>query len=351
LRQLKQDPHEALPCVAVTSRRMTVQHNARMRSLDTVDKDQEAWNAQRDLLSSDSRDSDFVVEIDNEQRAHLRFGDGLSGRCPEVDTRFVARYRIGNGSMGNVGADTITRCVRRDTGSLDTTLRPRNPLPAQGGTDPESLAQVKLLAPRVIAKPLQRAITADDYARLAERDDKIQRAAATLCWTGSWYEVQVTVDPLGAEEADPNWLNAVRGRLQRYRRMGHDLAVAAARYVALDIELTVCVLPHYLRGDVKAALLDVLGSRVRHDGTLGLFHADNLTFGGQVTVSRLVAAAQAVPGVESLRVTRLRRFGDTDRGELDAGILRLNPLEIARLDNDPSSPEHGRLTLVMRGGR
>jgi len=32
-------------------------------------------------------------------------------------------------------------------------------------------------------------------------------------------------------------------------------------------------------------------------------------------------------------------------------VLRLAPFEIARLDSDPSFPEHGRLTLDMRGGR
>ena len=31
---------------------------------------------------------------------------------------------------------------------------------------------------------------------------KVQRAAARLRWTGSWYEVLVAVDPLGREEAE-----------------------------------------------------------------------------------------------------------------------------------------------------
>ena len=32
-------------------------------------------------------------------------------------------------------------------------------------------------------------------------------------------------------------------------------------------------------------------------------------------------------------------------------LLPLSPFEIARLDNDPSFPENGKLTLDMRGGR
>jgi hypothetical protein len=84
---------------------------------------------------------------------------------------------------------------------------------------------------------------------------------------------------------------------------------------------------------------------------LGFFHPDNLTFGQGVLLSRLVAAAQAVPGVESVRVTRLERLGEGPNGEIETGLLPLGPLEIARLDNDPSMPVNGRLELAMRGGR
>ena len=64
-----------------------------------------------------------------------------------------------------------------------------------------------------------------------------------------------------------------------------------------------------------------------------------------------MAAAQAVPGVESVQVTKLQRqFAAADR-ELENGVLPFGPLEVARLDNDPSFPEHGKLTLDMQGGR
>ncbi|QMV21055.1 hypothetical protein GQS52_03875 [Streptomyces sp. SCUT-3] len=51
------------------------------------------------------------------------------------------------------------------------------------------------------------------------------------------------------------------------------------------------------------------------------------------------------------RVTRLRRLFRGDDGELDAGLLRTGPLEVAQCDNDPDRPENGRLKLVIGGGR
>ena len=169
-------------------------------------------------------------------------------------------------------------------------------------------------------------------------------------WNGSWYEVQVALDPRQTTEADEILLDEVEGRLQRYRRIGHNLTVRPANYIPLDIEMIVCVLPHHHCGQVKIELLDLFSNRVLPDGKLGFFHPDNLTFGGSIRLSNLVAAAQAVPGVENVVVNKLERLFEGPEDEIKNGILPIGSMEVARLDNDPSFPENGRLTLLMRGG-
>ena len=309
----------------------------------------QAWSARRDLLGSQSDDLQFVVEMDNEGRAHLRFGDGDLGLLPEAGTRFIASYRVGNGPAGNVGADTITILVLRKTLLSGVNLSPRNPLPAKGGTAPEPIAEAKLYAPGAFRKTLERAITANDYATLTTSQGNMARA--DLRWTGSWYEARVAIDPAGSEEANKKLLHAIKRGLYPYGRMGYDIAVQPATYVPLQIGMTICVLPHYLRGQVEAALLEVFSNRVLPDGRLGFFHPDNLTFGEGIYLSKLIAAAQSVTGVENVKVTMFQRFDELPNQELEKGILPLGPLEIAQLDNDPSFPEHGSLGLDMRGGR
>ena len=309
------------------------------------------WTVQRDLIESQSEDDHFVVETDNDGFAHLRFGDGELGCMPEAGTTFHAKYRTGNGLRGNVGAESISHIVFNKNKLSGVTLRPRNPFDVRGGTEPEPLAEVKLFAPHAFHSRLERAITADDYARLAERNPKVQRAAATLRWTGSWYEALVAIDPAGTEEADQALLNAVAADLEHYRRMGHDLKVIPAHYVSLDIAMTICVLPHYLRGHVKAALLDLFSNRILSDGRLGFFHPDKLSFGEGIALSKLVATAQAVTGVQSVIVTRLERFMEGPNYELENEFLSIGPMEIARLDNDRGFPEHGKIEFRMVGGR
>ena len=328
-----QDARSALPQIALT------------------DSLKNKWQPRRDLLESGARDQHFVTEIDNGRIAHLRFGDGELGRHPEAKSTFTARYRVGNGSIGNVGAEAISHLVFRANKISGANLRPRNPLPAQGGSDPETLAEVKLLAPHTFRKDLQRAITADDYARLAERNSSLQRAAARLRWTGSWYEAQVTVDPPGTEDDDENLRNKISGSLHRYRRMGHDLAVQRVQYVPLEIEIEVCVQPHYLRAHIEAELLDLFSTRVLNNKRRGFFHPDNLSFGDDIALSRLVALAQSVEGVQHIKTTKFQRLFELANEEIASGVLVLNPFEIAQCDNDPNFPEHGKLKLIMKGGR
>jgi predicted phage baseplate assembly protein len=333
---LIQDPREAVPAVMLTERDSGV-----------------TWIPKSDLLDSGGQDRHFVVEIDGEAHANLRFGDGDRGRAPRPSTTFDARYRVGNGTRGNVGAEAISHILFPVAVVSGRNVRVRNPLAARGGTEPETLAEVRLLAPGAFRRELQRAVIGDDYARLAERGNAaVQRAAAPrLRWTGSWYEAQVAIDPRGSQELDDALREEIDGSLHRYRRIGHDVRVVPARYVSLDVALEVCVRPHHLRAHVEAELLDLLSNRDLGAGRRGLFHPDNLTFGEGVRLSAIVAAAQGVTGVENVTVTRLQRLYEEPHDELEDGILRLGSVEVARLDNDPGAPDHGRIELRLGGGR
>ncbi len=311
------------------------------------------WQAQADLLGSHSDDRHFVVEINDNRQVQLRFGDNELGRAPKPGARFEARYRIGNGPAGNVGAEVIKRMVFRNNFPNGASIQLHNPFPAQGGTSPEALAEARLLAPHAFRDTLQRAITADDYAQIVMRDfaDKVQKASATLRWIGSWYEVLVAIDPYAAGEACPQLLCEIDRHLHRYRRIGHDVQVVLARYVALRLEMKVCVLPGYLQSHVKAALMDVFSNRLLANGQRGFFHPDNLSFGDGVYLSKLIATAQAVTGVKNVTVSVFNRLYEAPDNELANGLLPLAATEIARLDNNPNFPENGKLTLQMEGGR
>ena len=334
---LRSDPRRALPIIVLESRRT-----------DDDDDAPRAWSPRLDLLSSGPTATDFVVEVESDGSAALRFGDDRFGLRPDAGTAFAATYCVGNGSVGNVGAEAIERILSTDSALRDAIVR--NPLPAAGGTDPESMEQVRQYAPTAF-RTQERAVTADDYARIAERHPAVQRATATFRWTGSWYTVFVTVDRAGGLPVDANLKAALRQYLEPFRMAGHDVEIDGPVFVPLELELSVLVQPEYFASAVRQAILEVLSNRARPDGRRGLFHPDNLTFGRAVYLSPIVAAVQAVDGVASVRVDLFQRQGlPSTAGQL-AGKLTFERLEVARLDNDPDFPDRGQVRLNLRGGK
>jgi len=155
----------------------------------------------------------------------------------------------------------------------------------------------------------------------------------------------VTVDRLGGRQVDSGFETNLRQCLERYRMAGQDLEIDAPIDVPLEIEMQVCITPGYFFEDVQQALLKVFSNRTQTDGTIGVFHSENFTFGQPVLLSRIIAAAQAVTGVASVVVTKFQRQGINSTEALDSGSLAIGLHEIARLDNDPNFPERGVFTL------
>jgi len=371
---LRPDPREALPAVRLVEEdagrtEQPVRPPRRdvpsggppappvLRPVEEADRTgKPSWLPRRDLLASGPRDRHVTAETDDDGVLSLRFGDGRCGRAPTPGSKLSAVYRVGNGRAGNTGREAVNRVAARDATGSGIVTRVRNPLPATGGTDPEPVAEVRLAAPRAPFRTLLRAVTADDYATLAAQRPGVQRAAATLRWTGSWYEADVALDPDGATAPSARLLEDVRADLYRYRRIGHDVVTRPALLVPLDLALDVLVDPHHITAHIRGALLRRLLPGRRPGGRTGFFDPAALTFGTPVRASALVALCMDVPGVRHAEVTRLRRIHDFDEAVPgpdvpSSGELRMRPLEIPRLDGDVTRPENGRLTLHLRGGR
>lgn len=310
----------------------------------------EQWTPKPDLLESKPEDCDYVVEMETDGTAYLRFGNDRHGLRPDQGMNFFATYRRGNGKRGNIGVETIAHIINIIPEVREGVISVCNLLPAQGGIEPESIEDVRQKAPYAFRKQ-ERAVNQDDYAEVAERYPNVQQAAATFRWTGSWYTVFTTIDRMGGSAVDEDFKTKMREHLEKYRMAGHDIEIDAPHFISLEIEMKVCVKPDYFPSDIKDALLEVFNNRDLPDGRRGVFHPDNFTFGQTVYLSPLYKAAQEIDGIAWVQITRFQRLGIDSNEALDAGKLILGRLEIARLDNDQNYPENGILRLIMEGGK
>ena len=304
------------------------------------------WTAAPDLLASGPADTNFVVEVEYTGAALLRFGDDTNGKLPISGTQFTATYRIGNGAAGNVGANSLIHIAGDPQIKACT-----NPLPASGGIDPETMAQIRRRAPQAFATQ-ERAITMPDYVTVTEQNPQVEDAYATLRWTGSWYTVFITAEPQNGGTLSKSLRRALTQNVNRYRLAGQDIQLEGPDYVSLEIKLVVCVAPDYFQADVEKALTQVLGSGTLSSGKPAAFAPGNFKLGQTVYLSPIYAAARTVAGVQTVTAKVFQPQGaPRTKVYLENGEIPMGPFEVARMDNDPSLPANGQLTIVLQGGK
>jgi hypothetical protein len=227
----------------------------------------ETWTPVPDLLDSLPFDQHFVVETDNAGVSSLRFGDDQYGRRPFDAERVVARYRTGNGELGNIGRGTLVHLVA-PVAVIPAITRIWQPLPASGGEAAETNEHVRQIAPEAFRAVQFRAVTEGDWEEMALRHPDVAAAKASFRWTGSWHTVRR--DPSGRRgkrrlpgggPSCNRFAQVMKAHLTRFQarriRPEHpcgDLCSAGSRYPDLRGG-------RHFRGDVLAEVQRVLSNR------------------------------------------------------------------------------------------
>lgn len=320
-----------------------------LRSTDESDR----WLPVPDLLGQPPDALVFVPEVEADGTTRLRFGQpqgaspSLNGKTPRPGDGFTASYRVGHGRAGNIGAGALARVAA--SGAVAANVAGvTNPLPAAGGAERETVAEVRQRAP--VGFHLQRrAVTLADYEALLDAHPEVQRATARKRWLGGWPAIFLTVDRVAGLPVDQPFRQMLLDYLEPYRMMGHDLTVDAPILVPLTIAIRACAEADAFADKVAEALAARFSAGLAEDGRPGFFHPDNVTFGSRIYLSHIYRAGLDVPGVADLRVTAFGRAGQPDASA--EGVLDFGPREIPVLSNDPNRPGEGRLTIETRGGR
>jgi len=140
-----------------------------------VSTPQGAFTEVQSFLDSHPNDRHFVVLVDQNDRATLRFGNGVNGMPPSGTISVT--YKTGGGSTGNVDADRIVviEGAFRDAYGNAVQVSVTNPKPASGGDDRQTIASAKLLAPESLRAPT-RTVAREDFEINARRLSGVARA-------------------------------------------------------------------------------------------------------------------------------------------------------------------------------
>lgn len=252
-----------------------------------------SWVRRETLAYSRDNQTDFTVEVDEEDRAFVRFGDGAFGAIPPIGAEVFVDYRIGGGVQGNVPADSVQTVAESPALSL-AGATVTNPKAATGGAARESTANAVDQAPQIF-RSLKRAVTADDYKALALQMPGVGKVRAVAT---NWNLVTLSVAPSGGGQVSDVLEANLRAYFEDKRMISTQIDVVSAKEVPIVISATLGVVSFYSEASVE----DQVRSAVAQ-----LLAFDNVDFANTLYLSKFFEAIEAIDGVKFVDLTEFRR--------------------------------------------
>lgn len=239
------------------------------------------WTEVDNLLDASGTSPVYTLATGSTGVVFVRFGDNVSGRIPATGASITATYRVGGGERGSIGSDVLTDVPEVIPGIVQIT----NPLPAVGGTNAESLDDIRRNAPRSL-RTLRRAVSLEDYTTLAFQSDlRVQWARAEAATTSN---VLIYIAPVEGGLPDQTLKDSVKAYLDERKMVGTVVSIENPAYLDVNIEVEVIVLDQYSQTEVRGRVL----SRLRQ-----MLSYRNVGFGTRVPLSVVFATLHGTEGV------------------------------------------------------
>ena len=282
--------------------------------LTELGQTRDEWTLRESLAFSREGQKDFAIEIDEDDRATVIFGDGVLGAIPAPGSIIKVSYRVGGGSQGNVLPNTIQTIIDAPQ-LLLLGGEVTNPLPATGGAARESIAHAVSHAPQVF-RSLKRAVTAQDYEALAL---DLKSVGKVLAEGTSWNVVTLFVAPAGGGHVSDVLEADLLAYFEDKRPISTIIEIEDVDYVPIYVTAQVGVKSYYNRDDVKEQVQQAVSK---------LLAFENVNFQQTVYLSKFYEAIEAIDGVAFVNISEFRRDGQPAGFVQPLGKIELGAHEI-----------------------
>lgn len=266
------------------------------------------------LIDAGYNDPVYTVSTDANGISYLNFGDNISGRIPPVGAVYVS-YRVGGGTYGNVGPNTINYLISNVVAGLTV----NNQTAASVGANSESTDSIRFNAPFALSA-LNRAVSLSDYAALSIQVPSVAKAVAD----GSSYNNIILymapygdnalstpgVDVTGA--GDTVFTNAstqLIAFLTDKAPATTTVTILPPKYVPINISVDLHISDQYKQSTVTNAAYAALNS---------LLSFDNVIFAEQFVVQYVMSSLSGIPGLSWADITLLTRADASFTGNISA---------------------------------
>jgi len=205
---------------------------------------------------------------------------------------------------------------------------------ASGGTDPESIESIRTNAPLTLSAG-NRAVSLDDYAAIAVQISGVAKAIADAEVSNS---INLYVAPFGDRgltsgneltEVFTALSNKIIEFITPKMPPGVSVTIFPPTFVPLNIEVVVVALPQWKNSTVQINAVKALNE---------ILAFDNVSFKERISLSYVLSALSATPGVSYATPILLARADGAQSGTSDA-VFAVDEL-----------PEAGTITVTVSGG-
>ena len=232
-----------------------------------------------------SEDRAYTVRTGREAKSVVQF----AGRLPSGTLNVTAKYRTGGGTAGNLASGRLTTMMTPILGVRSAT----NAVPADGGSDAESVEDMRTAAPQSI-RTLDRVVSLADFEAFARTFRGVGKALATELHIGMRSVVCLTIATTTLAVPGADLVDALKTELAKVSVPGRSVRIVGFVELTAQVALAVAIDPARRRTDVEAAARTVLGLR---------FGRAARRFGEALHRSAVLAAMHEVPGVIAARLT------------------------------------------------
>jgi hypothetical protein len=242
------------------------------------------WRHVEDFLNTTQYDNHYTAEVDADNYTTLVFGDGVTGKLLPNNCEVRVTYAVGGGAVGNVGLNTITKCLSEMPIGLS---RVTNTELIEYGKDVETLESAKRNAPSHF-KANQRAVTKRDYEYFLRRHPNIIQANVV-----ETYNTFVDLHILTKSLTYPTSLveqEAILEYMNEFRLANVKLRMESIPIVKYKLKVTFNVLSGYIQIDVQ----DKVSYNLKEE-----LHASKMIVGEPLLAWKIYKLVSLVDGVEA----------------------------------------------------
>lgn len=223
----------------------------------------------------------YTVRTVEDEKSELQF----AGRLPTGVNNVTAIYRVGSGLAGNLEAGRLTTVMTPVLGITGVV----NPVAADGGSDAETLEDMRASAPQSI-RTLDRVVSLSDFEVFARRFRGIGKALATELHVGMRSVVLLTIatTDLQSPVVGSDTIEDLRAALAAVGAPRRIVRIEGFEDLAAQVTVSLATDPAYRRSDVEAAVRTALA---------GAFSRERRGFGEALHESSVLAEIQKVTGV------------------------------------------------------